>query len=137
MSKNQAEHHAPDEPKVRALTLAQEGHSGRYIAIQVGYPHATVAGWLRKANEATQGNKEVLSKWTDLTLQAQDLMGDGVDAIQRDGDAKKHLQTLLYIAGTGTDKLQKDTQPIQAQTVIVNFIEARKPVIEGEVVSRD
>ena len=127
MAKNQAEHHAPDEPKVRALALAQEGHSGRYIANKVGHPHATVVGWLRKANEAIQGNKEVLSKWTDLTLQAQDLMGDGVDAIQRDGDAKKHLQTLLYIAGTGTDKLQKDTQPIQAQNIQINFISQKAP----------
>ena len=135
MSKNQAAYHAPDEPKTRALALAQEGHSGRYIANKVGHPHATVAGWIRKAHEETQGNKEVLSKWTDLTLQAQDLMGDGVDAIQRDGDAKKHLQTLLYIAGTGTDKLQKESAPPQQNTQVIIVLDAKKPdIIEGEIV---
>ncbi len=134
MAKTQAEHHAPDEPRVRALALSMQGYSQRHIAKLVGIPRDTVGLWVREA-EANLGNKPILDKWTRRSLQALDLIGDGLDEIEKDGDAKKNLMVLNVIAGTGTDKLQKDTQPIQAQNITVNFIVQTDPrTIEGEVV---
>ena len=134
MAKTQAEHHAPDEPRVRALALASQGYSKAHIAELVGIPRTTVGLWVREA-EAAAGNKPILDKWTRRSLQALDLIGDGLDEIEKDGDAKKNLMALNVIAGTGTDKLQKDTQPIQAQNITVNFIVQADPrTIEGEIV---
>lgn len=134
MSKNQAKHHAPDEPKSRALALKEQGYSQRHIAELVSTPRSTVALWIREA-EAVQGNKPILDKWTRRSLQALDLIGDGLDAIEEDGDAKKHMQTLNMIAGTGTDKLQKESAPPQHNTQVIIVLDAKKPeIIEGEIV---
>ena len=121
MSKTQGPHHAPDEPRVKVLALAGEGYSQRHIAKLVHVSRGTVGMWVREA-EASQGNKPILDKWTRRSLQALDLIGDGLDAIEEDGDAKKNLMVLNVIAGTGTDKLQKESAPDQATNIQINFV---------------
>ena len=133
MAKTQGPHHAPDEPRVKVLALAGEGYSQRHITKLTSIPRRTVGLWVREA-EAAQGNKPILDKWTRRSLQALDLIGDGLDAIEEDGDAKKNLTVLNIIAGTGTDKLQKESAPSQPGGVVINFVFKDEPIIEGEVV---
>jgi hypothetical protein len=83
------------------------------------------------------GNKPILDKWTRCSLQALDLIGDALDKVEEDDSgnlALKHLKDLNIIAGTGTDKLQKESAPPQPGGVTVNFIFKDAPIIEGEVV---
>ncbi|KKK61536.1 hypothetical protein LCGC14_3013330 [marine sediment metagenome] len=126
MAKTQGPHHAPDEPRVKVLALAGEGYSKVHIAELTRIPRATVTSWIREA-EAVIGNKPILDKWTRRSLQALDLIGDGLDAIEEDGDAKKNLMVLNVIAGTGTDKLQKESAPtVQVDKVLI-IVNAEKP----------
>ena len=126
MAKTQAKHYAPDAPRVRVLALAGEGYSKVHIAELTRIPRATVTSWIREA-EAVIGNKPILDKWTRRSLQALDLIGDGLDAIEEDGDAKKNLMVLNVIAGTGTDKLQKESAPNAVTNVQINFISQKNP----------
>src|SRR3990167_10091629 len=105
-------HHAPDEPVARVLALVDgEGYSIRGAARIVGVSPRTAIDWVRRSRKAAQGNKPILDKWTRRVDQSLDLIQDGLDLIEEDDSkqlALKNLQTLNIIAGTGTDKLQKD-----------------------------
>jgi len=46
----------------------------------------------------------------------------------------KHALLYNIYAGTGTDKLQKDSAPPQPQAVTINFVFKDAPIIEGELV---
>src|SRR3990167_5654727 len=119
MSDRQAPHHAPDEPVARVLALVDgEGYSIRGAAAIVGVPPDTAIDWVRRARKLTQGNKPVLDKWTRRVDQSLDLIQDGLDLIEADDSrllALKNLTTLNIIAGTGTDKLQKQADQLQPQ----------------------
>lgn len=132
-------HYAPDEPRARAIALVRQGYSQEYAGELVGVSQRTVGRWLQRL-ELSEETKPILERWHRVTLQAQDLIRDGLDTIEEDESgqsALKHLKELNFIAGTGTDKLQKEsTPPAQNQTVVflVNVEKPQEPVIEGEVV---
>ena len=102
----------PDDPAARVLALVNgEGYSIRSAARMQNVPTTTAWEWVQKANASEQGNKPILDRWQRKVARSLDLMDIGLDLIQEDDSgllALKHLQTLNIIAGTGTDKLQKD-----------------------------
>ena len=118
MNVNQAPHHAPDEPVARVLALVEgEGYSVPAAAELVGVNPNTAQKWVQQAREVTQGNKPILDRWHRRVSKSLDLMQRGLDYIEEDPSderAFKSLQTLNIIAGTGTDKLQKQ-QEIEAR----------------------
>lgn len=130
-------HFAPDGPRARLIALTGLGHSVADAAERVGTSERTAYRWLARVRELTD-NKPILERWQRVSTQALDLMGDGLDVIEEDDSGKsalKHLKELNFIAGTGTDKLQKESTPtVTAQNVLI-VVNAQKPdVIEGEVV---
>ena len=137
MAKTQGPHHAPDEPRVQAIALVGQGYSHGAAAEIVGRPQTTVSGWVRRSLEAAKGNKPILDRHVRNAIQATDLIADGMDLIGEDDTrqlALKNLQTLNIIAGTATDKLQKESAPSQPGGVVINFVFKDEPIIEGEVV---
>ena len=156
MAKNQASHHAPDEPKSRALTLRAEGYSVPVIAGMVDHSERTVWRWLARGrdvalNEETPG---MMDDWMRIVRRSQGMQHAVLDivedmaAIHQDEDADegarvaaakelmKHGLLLNIYAGTASDKLQKQSGPeLHAQTITINFISQPPPdIIEGEVV---
>jgi len=138
VAKNQAPHHAPDAPVAQAIALREQGYSYYHIAEIVGHPEPTVRGWCHQS-EVTQGNKAVLDKWTRRTLQAQDILETALTLIQDDTSgqlALKNLYQVNAIAGTGTDKLQRESSPtsISVDKVLIVY-NAKEPAvtIEGEL----
>ena len=104
----------PDDPAARVLALVEgEGYSASKAAEIVGVPGRTARMWVRNAMPLTADNKPILDKWRRRVDQALDLIEDGLDKIEEDDSgqaALKNLTTLNIIAGTGTDKLQKDQE---------------------------
>ena len=159
-------HHAADEPKARALALSAEGHSSAEIGGMVGVSGRTVQRWVRRCREVSRNNEkpEILDDWARIIRRAQGMMHSVLDqgeelaeiaandhpgplaAIARIVAAKeiaKHAGTWNFYAGTGTDKLQKESEPgPPSGTVIINFISEERPpkledipdVVEGEVI---
>ena len=134
----------PDELPAKVLALVEgEGYSARAAGRAVGVPEDTAVEWVRKAREATQGNKPLMDRWHRRVSKSLDLMERGLDVIEEDESnqlAYKSLQTLNIIAGTGTDKLLKESEKpsIQAQNVTINVYGEPPPqltdgIIEGEV----
>jgi len=138
VAKNQAPHHAPDAPVAQAIALREQGYSYYHIAEIVGHPEPTVRGWCHQS-EVTQGNKAVLDKSPRRTLQAQDILETALTLIQDDTSgqlALKNLYQVNAIAGTGTDKLQRESSPtsISVDKVLIVY-NAKEPAvtIEGEL----
>jgi len=134
VAKNQPPHHAPDEPVAQAIALREQGYSYYAIADRIGHPMHTVRRWCIRSNEVERGNKAVLDKWTRRTLQAQDIIGDALDLIEEDTTrqlALKNLYQVNAIAGTGTDKLQRESSPtsISVDKVLIVY-NAKDPTIE-------
>src|SRR3990167_2221914 len=132
----------PDDPAARVLALVEgEGYSASKAAEIVGVPGRTARMWVRNAMPLTADNKPILDKWRRRVGQALDLIEDGLDKIEEDDTgqaALKNLTTLNIIAGTGTDKLQKEKEQSQPRdlTQIVFVLNAQQPIpdyIEGEV----
>ncbi len=132
--RNQSPHNLPDEPRARAIAMAKLGHSYEEIGSLVGVSGVTIGRWVHRSGELS-GNKPVMEKTHRNTLQALDLIANGMDVIEEDtsGDlALKNLMTLNAVAGTGTDKLQKESQPVvQAQNVIYVFNAAQPEAVES------
>ena len=130
MSATQAPHHAPDEPVARALALVEQGHSYNEVAELVNHSERTVRRWVARSRELT-GNKPILDKWTRRVDQSLDLIQDGLDLIEADESralALKNLQTLNIIAGTGTDKLLKNSEaPQQNLTQVLVILNCESP----------
>lgn len=133
-----------DELPAKVLALVDgEGYSIRGAAREVGVDVHTAWDWIQAANRTQLGNKPILDRWTRRVIKAQDLMDRGLDFIAEGDDerAYKSLQTLNIIAGTGTDKLQKDkeqsspTRDLAQLVIVINA--AKEPeqesFIEGEV----
>ena len=131
----------PDEPAARVLALVEgEGYSIRAAAKITGVAPTTAWEWVQQANRTVQGNKPALDRYQRRVIKALDLMDRGLDVIADDDSnqlAYKSLQTLNIIAGTGTDKLQKEKEVSQPRdlTQIVFVLNAQQPIeyIEGEV----
>ena len=116
----------PDELPAKVLALVEgEGYSIRAAAERTGVAVTTAWQWVQQANRTEQGNKPILDRYQRRVVKALDLMDRGLDVIADDESnqlAYKSLQQLNFIAGTGTDKLQKDSEKpsIQAQNVTIN-----------------
>jgi len=138
----------PDDPVARVLALVDgEGYSVEGAAKQVGVHPRTAWGWVQRAKETTQGNKPLLDRWHRKVSRSLDIMERGLDYIDEDGSnllAYKSLQTLNIIAGTGTDKLQKQAEQAQPHnpTQVLIVLNCTNPqdaqakaqdYIEGEV----
>jgi len=135
----------PDDPVARVLALVNgEGYSIRSAARRENVPTTTAWEWVQKANASEQGNKPILDRWQRKVARSLDLMDIGLDIIQEDDSgllALKNLTTLNIIAGTGTDKLQKEKEQSQPRdlaqlVIIINAQEPPQdePVIEGEII---
>ena len=132
MSATQAQHHAPDEPVARALALVEQGHSYNEVAELVNHSERTVRRWVARSRELS-GNKPILDKWTRRVDQSLDLLGDALDLIEADETgslALKNMPNLNMVAGTGTDKLQKEKEVSQPKdlTQIVFVLNAQQPI---------
>ncbi|KKL75500.1 hypothetical protein LCGC14_2054240 [marine sediment metagenome] len=153
----QAPHHAPDEPKARALVLVGEGHSPEYVGGLVGVSGRTVRRWVNRCREVSlnQETPEMMDDWVRIIRRSQGMQHAVLDVaehyatiatndhpgplaeIARQVASKELMKhALLYniYAGTGTDKLQKDSAPPQPQAVTINFVFKDAPIIEGELV---
>lgn len=159
----QAPHHAPDEPKAQALALRAEGYSVPRIAGLVSHSQRTVNRWLARGREVSRNQEtpEMMDDWVRIVRRSQgmqhtvlDILEEWSEIAQSDNrhplavisrsvaqkELLKHDLTPNIYAGTGTDKLQKESQPvpIQAQNVIYVFNaaqpEAPGDTIEGAVV---
>ena len=116
----------PDAPAARVLALVDgEGYSVAAAARKLGISEDTARYWVGKAKETTAGNKPILDRWHRRVSKSLDLMQRGLDYIEEDPSderAFKSLQTLNIIAGTGTDKLQRDkelSQPHNPTQVLI------------------
>ncbi len=165
-SKALVTHHAADEPKARALVLSAEGHSSEEIGEMVGVSGRTVQRWVKRCREVSRNKEtpEILDDWARIIRRAQGMMHAVLDqaeslaeiasndhpgplaAIARIVAAKeitKGAATYNFYAGTGTDKLQKESEPNPPpQSITINFISQANPnlvegeVVEGEIVGR-
>jgi len=157
MAKTQAEHHAPDEPKSRALALHAEGYSNGHIAGLVDHSERTVRRWVKRGREVALNEETpaMMDDWVRIIRRSQGMMHTVLDVAEHFAEiasndhpgplaeiarqvASKELMkhALLYniYGGTGTDKIQKGTGPeLHAQNITINFISQPKPdIIEGE-----
>ncbi len=84
MSKNQAEHHAPDEPKSRAIALRAEGYSVPRIAGLVEHSERTVHRWLARGREVSlkEETPEVMSDWVRIIRRSQGMMHSVLDTVE-------------------------------------------------------
>ena len=134
VAKNQAPHHAPDEPKAQALALALEGYSGPEISERVGEPLRTVQHWIARWRQVARNQEtpELIDDWVRITRRAQGKMHDFLDYVEDHPDeVAKHAMTFNVYAGTGTDKLQRESSPtsISVDKVLIVY-NAKDPTIE-------
>ena len=142
----------PDDLPARVLALVEgEGYSIKGAAEKMGVPERTAWDWVSQAREVTIGNKPLLDRWHRRVSKSLDLMQRGLDYIEEDDSnllAYKSLQTLNIIAGTGTDKLQKQADQLQPQhptqvLIVLNcttpqdVVDKAQDYIEGEVKDAD
>ena len=158
--------HTPDEPKARALVLSAEGHSSEAVGEMVGVSGRTVQRWVRRCREVSRNKEtpEIMDDWARIVRRAQGMMHSVLDqaevlteiasndhpgplaAIARIVAGKeitKGAATWNFYAGTGTDKLQKDSEPPDPpQSITINFISQSPPdqedpdMVEGEIVDK-
>lgn len=148
---SQAPHHAPDEPKVRALALRDEGYSCEAIGPMVGVTGRTVQNWVARFRKVSRNQEtpEIQDDWVRIVRRSQGVQHAVLSVVegyatiaQNDGVgpladiarivASKELlkQGLLanVYSGTGTDKLQKESTPtVNAQNVLI-VLNAERPV---------
>ncbi len=152
-------HHVSDEPKARALVLSAEGHSSEAIGEMVGVSGRTVQRWVKRCREVSRNQEtpEIMDDWARIIRRAQGMQHAVLDVLEHYAElalndhpgplaeiarqvATKELmnqgQMLNVYAGTGTDKIQKDSQPHNPpQSITINFISQPNPnLVEGEVV---
>ncbi len=158
----QAARHSPDEPKAQLVALHMQGHSIASASEQVGVSERTGWNWWRRFREVALNKEtpEIMDDWARIVRRSQGIMHSVLDQIEgfaeiaandhpgplaaiarivAGREVLKHAQTMNIYSGTATDKLQRDTEPTQAQNVTVNFVFSERPpedpdVVEGEVV---
>ena len=156
-------HHASDEPKARALVLRAEGYSVPRIAGLVEHSERTVHRWLARGREVSRNQEtpEMMNDWVRIVRRAQGMQHAVLDVLEQYAEIalRDHPGPLAEIArqvaikeimkqglllnvyaGTGTDKIQKDSQPTNPPPNIqINFVVQERPkelpdVVEGEVI---
>lgn len=130
MAKTQGPHHAPDEPKSRALVLAGEGYSNVHVGEMIGVPERTVRRWVSRGREVAvnQENPLIQADWVRIVRRSQGHMHSYLDYLDdHPEEIPKNAMTLNVYAGTGTDKLQKESAPSQVTQVQINFISTQRP----------
>ena len=155
-------HHASDEPRARALVLSAEGHSSEEVGGMVGVSGRTVQRWVKRCREVSRNKEtpEILDDWARIIRRAQGMMHSVLDQaevlaeiassdhpgplatiarIVAGREITKGAATYNFYAGTGTDKLQKESEPDpHPQSITINFISQKNPnppdVVEGELV---
>ena len=158
-------HHASDEPKARALVLSAEGHSSEAVGEMVGVSGRTVLRWVKRCREVSRNKEtpEILDDWARIIRRAQGMQHAVLDVLEHYAEIalRDHPGPLAEIArqvaikeimkqglllnvyaGTGTDKLQKDSQPASpAPNIQINFVVQERPkelpdVVEGKVIRK-
>ena len=127
----------PREIKAQALVLVDKGYSAQHAARELNIPERSVQRWTERFRALSDNEDDRLRQdHYRLAQRCVELTHDGLDGIEEDGDAKKHLITLNAILGTNVDKILKraPASPIQAQNVLIVVNAARPDVVEGEVV---
>ncbi len=154
----QAPHHAPDEPKAQLIVLRGQGYSMAAASELVGVCERTGWNWWNRYREVARNeeNSEIQDDWVRVVRRSQGMQHVVMDIaegyatiltndhpgplaeIARQTAAKeiiKHAAMYNFYAGTGTDKLQKESTPPTQATNVLIVVNAQKPdVIEGEVV---
>ena len=93
------------ETKAQALALVA-AQTVAHAARELSVPETTIRRWVRHYTEENGGeqwaddNAQVISRATELTL-------DGLDQVEEQGTAHKHLRALNAIRGTAIDKQSK------------------------------
>ena len=84
MAKRQAKHHAPDEPKSRALALHAEGYSNFRIAGLVEHSERTVRRWVKKGREVSlkEETPQMMSDWVRIVRRSQGMMHSVLDTVE-------------------------------------------------------
>lgn len=161
MSKTQGPHHAPDEPRAKALALKAEGYSNVHIGELVGCSERTVRRWEARGREVSRNQEvpEIQDDWVRIVRRSQGVQHavldvvEGIAAVaQNDGVGpladiarlvagkellKQGLMANVY-SGTGSDKLLKDSSPtFHADTICIVTNVSKPEIIEGEVVKHD
>ena len=155
--------HAADEPKARLIALHMEGHSIASASEQVGVSERTGWNWWRRCREVARNQEtpEMMDDWVRIVRRAQGMQHAVLDVLEhyaaiasndhpgplaeiaRQVAIKEIMKQGLLLnvyAGTGTDKLQKDSQPASpAPNIQINFVVQERPkehpdTIEGEVI---
>lgn len=119
------------ETKAQALALVA-AQTVAHAARELSVPETTIRRWVRHYTEENGGeqwaddNAQVISRATELTL-------DGLDQVEEQGTAHKHLIALNAIRGTAIDKASKHS----GSTVnIIALVQTRaaeiQATIEGE-----
>ncbi len=82
---NQALHHAPDEPKARALVLSAEGYSNGHIAGLVGMSERTVRRWVKRGREVSlkEETPELMGDWVRIVRRSQGMMHSVLDTVEQ------------------------------------------------------
>ncbi len=85
MAVNQALHHAPDEPKSRALALRAEGYSVPRIAGLVEHSERTVWRWLARGREVSLNKEtpEMMGDWLRIIRRSQGMMHSVLDIVEQ------------------------------------------------------
>jgi hypothetical protein len=130
MSKNQAPHHSPDEPKARAMVLIAEGHSAEAIGPMVGVTGRTVQRWDKRCREVSlkEETPQVMGDWVRIVRRSQGMMHTVLDTVEQYAEIAandhpgplaeiarqvatkelmKRADLYYYYAGIGTDKVVK------------------------------
>ena len=152
--------HAADEPKAQLIALHMQGHSIASASEQVGVSERTGWNWWRRYREVALNKEipEIMQDWARIVRRTQAIMHSVLDQIERYAEIAsndhpgplaaiarivagrevlKHALTMNVYGGTGTDKLQKDSQPPNPPPNIqINFVVQKNPdlLVEGDVV---
>ena len=127
--------------KAEALALVELGVPASEAAKRLNIGCArTVQRWAERCRQVSteQDYPQRMAEWYRLTARTQAKLHDGLDAIQDDDTALKHLSQLTVLAGVGTDKILRDREPKYGASIkmtgpIVIVTHAQRPeIIEGE-----
>jgi len=165
MSANQAPHHAPEEAKARFLALKADGRSVASAAALVNVPERTAWRWWQRGREVAANETPALKDdWVRIVRRSQgiqhavlDVAEDYAFIAQNDNphplaqisrfvagrELLKNALTWNVYSGTGTDKLQKDSdqsQPKESTQVLIvlncttpqDVVDKAQDYIEGD-----
>lgn len=162
-ARKQSPHHLPDEPKARVLALSAEGYSNGNISALTAIPARTVRRWVKRGREVACNEEHplMMQDWYRIIRRSQGMMHSTLDIseeyaeyAQSEGThplavisravaqqlVMKGASTYNFFAGTGSDKVLKDSQPttVQAKNVLIVLNAERPEVVDAiEVETND